>query len=146
MNMKSILWFQAATIGKPDVVCCDGKILESVSCSEAFSRLKEASDASMKHKSPWYGVVRIPCGKVRYLKGTLKEKDEYGRSLTFMFLSAKCDDPMALLQGELQVVNKELSDETLLYLKKKESNDAVIKLILILGILALLLITIIVAI
>lgn len=144
--MKSILWFQAATIGKPDVVCCDGKILEGVSCSEAFSRLKEASDASMRHKSPWYGTLKIPCGKVKYLKGTLNEKDEYGRALTFMFLSAKCDDPMALLHQELQVVDKGLSDETLLYLKKKKSNDALIKLMLILGILALLLITIIMAI
>lgn len=118
--MKSILWFQAEKIGTPDIVCCDGKILEGVSRSEAFSQLKKASDASMKHKSPWYGIVKVPCGKVRFLKGTLKERDEYGRALTFMFLSAKCDDPMALLRGELQVVNKELSDETLSYLEKKK--------------------------
>ena len=115
--MKTILWYQPEKIGAPDIVTADGVILAKRDF--AFSKIKEASDKCIDKKMPWCGIVEISDGKVFFVKGTFKGVDEHGRTLSFMFLSAKCDDHLLALNKELQVVHQELSEETLKCIKKK---------------------------
>ena len=49
-----------------------------------------------------------------------KGVDECGRTLSFMFLSAKSDDYLKTLNNELQVVHQELTEETISCLQKKK--------------------------
>ena len=57
-----------------------------------------------------------------FVKGTFKGVDECGRTLSFMFLSAKSDDYLETLNKELRVVHQELSEETIKCIEKKKSS------------------------
>ncbi len=121
--MKTILWYQPEKFGVPDVICQDGVIMSGYQRDEAFDYLKRASDECIKHDLPWCGIVRLSKNAtVFFVKGTFKAVDECGRTLSFMFLSAKCDDYLEALKSVLQVVHQELSDDTLKCLEKKKSN------------------------
>ena len=76
-----------------------------------------------------------------FLKGKFKSVDEHGRTLTFMFLSAKCDDYFEALNNVLQVVHQELSEDTSKCLAKKKSNP--IKAFVVAALIALLVIILI---
>ena len=136
--MKTILWYQPEKIGAPDIVTADGVILAKRDF--AFSKLKEASDKCIDKKMPWCGIVEISDGKVFFVKGTFKGVDEHGRTLSFMFLSAKCDDHLLALNKELQVVHQELSEETIKCIKKKKKSSFNERLILILIVLLIIII------
>ena len=122
--MKTLLWYQPEKTGVPDIVCQDGEIIHGYAREEAFSYLKTASDKCINHDLPWCGKVNLTedkSKKVFFLKGKFKSVDEHGRTLTFMFLSAKNDDYKAVLDNVLQAVHQELSDDTLKCLMKKKS-------------------------
>ena len=119
--MKTILWYQPKKIDAPDIVAADGVILDKTKRNFAFSKLKEASDKCIDKKMHWCGIVEISDGKVFFVKGSFKGVDEHGRTLSFMFLSAKCDDYLLALNKELQVVHQELSEETLKCINKKKT-------------------------
>lgn len=119
--MKTILWYQPEKIDAPDIVAADGVILAKTKRSFAFSKLKEASDKCIDKKTPWCGIVEISDGKVFFVKGSFKGVDEHERTLSFMFLSTKCDDYLLALNKELQVVHQELSEETLKCINKKKT-------------------------
>ena len=122
--MKTILWYQPEKFGVPDVICQDGEIISGFQREEAIDLLKAASDVCIKHDLPWCGHVRLPKNKrekVFFVKGTFKGVDECGRTLSFMFLSAKSDDYLETLNKELQVVHQELSEGTIKCIEKKKS-------------------------
>lgn len=110
----------ARKIDAPDIVAADGVILAKTKRDFAFSKLKEASDKCIDKKTPWCGIVEISDGKVFFVKGSFKGVDEHERTLSFMFLSTKCDDYLLALNKELQVVHQELSEETLKCINKKK--------------------------
>lgn len=142
--MKTLLWYQPEKTGAPDIVCQDGKIIYGYPREEAFSYLKSASDKCLNHDLPWCGNVSLSSDKhkkVFFLKGKFKSVDEHGRTLTFMFLSAKCDDYFETLNNVLQVVHQELSEDTSKCLAKKKSNP--IKAFVVAALIALLVIILI---
>ena len=142
--MKTLLWYQPEKIGTPDIVCQGGEIVHGYPREEAFAYLKTASDKCLNHDLPWCGNVSLSCDKrkkVFFLKGKFKSIDEHGRTLTFMFLSAKCEDYLEALKNVLQVVHQELSDDTLKCLEKKKSNP--IKAFVVAALIALLVIILI---
>ncbi len=121
--MKTILWYQPEKFGVPDVICQDGVILSGYQRDEAFDYLKKASDKCIRHDLPWCGYVQLSKNakrKLFFVKGTFKGVDECGRSLSFMFLSARCDDYLETLNNELKVVHQELSKETVRCIEKKK--------------------------
>ena len=138
--MKTILWYQPEKFGVPDVICQDGEIISGFQREEAIDLLKAASDVCIKHDLPWCGYVRLSkdtCKEVFFVKGTFKGVDECGRTLSFMFLSAKSDDYLETLNKELQVVHQELSEGTIKCIKKKKSlfNECLILILIVLLIL-----------
>ena len=132
--MKTILWYQPEKFGVPDVICQDGEIISGDQREKAIDLLKTASDASIKHGLPWCGYVRLRNKekKVFFVKGTFKGVDECGRTLSFMFLSAKSDDYLKTLNNELQVVHQELTEETISCLQKKKRESFIYLLIVLL--------------
>ena len=124
--MKTILWYQPEKFGVPDVICQDGEIISGFQREEAIDLLKAASDVCIKHDLPWCGHVRLSKNKrekvLFFVKGTFKGVDECGRTLSFMFLSAKSDDYLETLNKELQVVHQELSEGTIKCIEKKKSS------------------------
>ena len=132
--MKTILWYQPEKIDAPDIVAADGVILAKIKRDFAFSKLKEASDKCIDKKTPWCGIVEISDGKVFFVKGSFKGVDEHERTLSFMFLSTKCDDYLLALNKELQVVHQELSEETIRCIEKKKSsfNERLIYILIVL--------------
>ena len=138
--MKTILWYQPEKFGVPDVICQDGEIISGFQREEAIDLLKAASDVCIKHNLPWCGHVRLSKNnrkKVFFVKGTFKGVDECGRTLSFMFLSAKSDDYLETLNKELQVVHQELSEGTIKCIKKEKSlfNECLILILIVLLIL-----------
>ena len=63
------------------------------------------------------GLIALLIG---FVKGTFKGVDECGRTLSFMFLSARSDDYLKTLNKELQVVHQELSEGTIRCIEKKK--------------------------
>lgn len=121
--MKTILWYQPEKFGVPDVICQDGVIISGYQRDKAFEYLKLASDECSKHDLPWCGKVRLSKNveeKVFFVKGSFKGVDECGRALSFMFMSARCDNYLEALNNELKVVHQELSEETVRCIEKKK--------------------------
>lgn len=110
----SILWYQPAKLTDDDFIFLNGKSLSNTSDrSEAFDKLKKVSDKVIGKDRPW-------CGNVSgyfFVKGTLNEKDERGRKLSFTFMSDEADGEAALHQT-LKAASKVIDNSTAACIKE----------------------------
>lgn len=114
---RNILWYQPPTLGNKDVVVLNGKVLpEGYECDKSFHYLNVFSDKSIKHKSPWCGIVD---GHF-FIKGHLDATDVKGRLLPFMFVSDEKDGHQALLR-ELKAIGYDMTLNTKKCIKKQPS-------------------------
>lgn len=105
----SCFWYQPATLGTPDIISYNGKILTSYTeRSEAFNIIRKCADKAIRNPLPWCGYVN----NYFYMKGTLDARDERNRILSFQFVTDEANYKEAL-NRELKTINIGMSEESL---------------------------------
>lgn len=115
--MSTYFWFQPANLMEDDYISHNGSRVElSIERGKVIKRIYSTAEKVLGKNIPWYGNV----GGKRFMKGSLKNVDEKGRTLTFMFLSEELSDGefRQKLEEELKNNNLQMDDATLRALEK----------------------------
>lgn len=111
---KSIMWFQPAKLNDSDIILVDGNEVQTTDFEErnsAFTELSNLFSVVLKKDRPWSGSHKFEGVKYHFVKGTLCERDEKGRVLSFDFV-AKADCWKEELEKCIDTIGINMSKET----------------------------------
>lgn len=126
MLLQTALWFQPASIIANDHISLNGKKLsEESKRNELFQRIQDYASKISRHKIPWCASAK----GYKVIKGILKNRDEKGRHMTFVYI-AQCDSWENFYKQLCEELNKEgltMTQETKHSIKSAEKRDVLKK-------------------
>lgn len=117
------LYYQTAKMTESDYLSIDGsEVHESSKRNKAFQTLQDTASLLTNDKIPWCTSVR----GYKILKGALEDRDEKGRTMTFVYIAHKkksWEDFRQSLIEELNQKGLKMTTETLDSIKEVEKNN-----------------------